>query len=161
MTDPSHPIPAEQQPLKQYEELREAFPFCWPVLEWIPYLKRILGVWGAVLLAISPLVWGSFAGDWAHFAFGSLLGTNALLSLVLIHLYLGWAYIRRRLVQARIPYEESGWYDGAMYAKSEEELAQHRLLVSYQIDPVLQRVRRSLWGVVGLSGFVALLWPFW
>lgn len=46
-----------------------------------------------------------------------------------------------------------------MYAKSEEELAQHRLIVRYQIDPVLQRLRRSLWGVVGLSGLVALLWP--
>ncbi|MEN9224578.1 MAG: CGLD27 family protein [Thermostichus sp. HHBFW_bins_43] len=158
---PSHPIPAEQQPLQQYEELRQAFPFCWPVLEWIPYLKRILSVWGAVLLAISPLVWGSFAGDWGHLVSGSLLGANALLSLMLVHLYLGWAYVRRRLVQTRIPYEESGWYDGAMYAKSEEEVAQHRLIVSYQIDPVLQRLRRSLWGVVGFSGFVALLWPFW
>ncbi len=161
MANPSHPIPAEQQPLQQYAELREAFPFCWPALEWIPYLKRILGVWGAVMLAVSPLVWGSFAGDWGHFASGSLLGANALLSLVLIHLYLGWAYIRRRLVQVQIPYEESGWYDGALYAKSEEEVAQHRLIVSYQIDPVLQRLRRSLWSVVGLSGLVVLLWPLW
>lgn len=161
MVEPSHPIPVEQQPLQQYEELREAFPFCWPVLEWIPYLKRILGVWGGVLILISPLVWSSFAGDWGHFASGSLLGANALLSLVLMHLYLGWAYIRRRLVQVRIPYEESGWYDGAMYVKSEEEVAQHRLVVSYQIDPVLRRVRRSFWGVLGLSGLVALCWPLW
>lgn len=161
MVESSHPIPAEQQPLQQYEELREAFPFRWPALEWIPYLKRILGVWGVLALLISPLVWGSFAGDWGHFASGSLLGANALLSLVLMHLYLGWAYIRRRLVQVRIPYEESGWYDGAIYAKSEEEVAQHRLVVSYQVDPVLRRVRRSFWGVLGLSGLVALCWPLW
>jgi len=159
MLDPSHPIPAEQQPLRQYAELREAFPFSWPALGWIPYLKRIFGVWGAVVLAVSPLVWSSFAGDWGHFVSGSVLGANVLLGLVLLHLYLGWAYVRRRLVQAQIPYEESGWYDGAMYAKSEEELAQHRLIVRYQIDPVLQRLRRSLWSVVGLSGLVALLWP--
>lgn len=64
-------------------------------------------------------------------------------------------------MQARIPYEESGWYDGAIYAKSDEELAQHRLIVHYQIDPVLQRLRRSLWAVAGLSGLMALLWPLW
>jgi len=69
--------------------------------------------------------------------------------------------VRRRLVQPRIPYEESGWYDGAMYVKSEEELAQHRLIVRYQVEPVLQRLRRSLWGVVGLSALTALLWPLW
>ncbi len=161
MVDPSHPIPAEQQPLRQYAELRESFPFSWPVLEWIPYLKRIFAVWGATALAVSPLVWSSCAGDWGHFASGSILGANALLSLVLLHLYLGWAYVRRRLAQARIPYEESGWYDGAIYAKSEEELAQHRLIVHYQIDPVLQRLRRSLWAVAGLSGLMALLWPLW
>ena len=161
MVDPSHPIPAEQQPLRQYAELRESFPFSWPVLEGIPYVQRLVGLWGATALAVSPLVWGSFAGDWGHFASGTVLGANALLSLVLLHLYLGWAYVRRRLAQARIPYEESGWYDGAIYAKSEEELAQHRLIVHYQIDPVLQRLRRSLWAVVGLSGLMALLWPLW
>jgi hypothetical protein len=48
-----------------------------------------------------------------------------------------------------------------MYVKSEEELAQHRLVVRYQVEPVLQRLRRSLWGVVGLSALTALLWPLW
>ncbi len=161
MAESSHPIPPEQQPLRQYEELREAFPFCWPALEWIPYLKRILGVWGMVFVGISPLVWGSFPGDWGHFVSGSLLGANALLSLLLLHLYFGWAHIRRRLLQVRIPYEESGWYDGGMYVKSEAEVAQHRLVVTYQVDPVLRRVRQSLWGVLGLSGLVAVGWPLW
>ncbi|MEN9203201.1 MAG: CGLD27 family protein [Thermostichus sp. DG_1_6_bins_120] len=158
MVEPVHPIPVEQQPLQQYEELRETFPFSWPLLEWLPYLKRILAVWGGGVLLISPLLWGSFAGDWVHFALGSLLAANALLNLLLLHLYLGWAYVRRRLAQVRIPYEESGWYDGGMYAKSEAEVAQHRLIVSYQIEPILQRLRRSFWWVLGLSGLLALGW---
>jgi hypothetical protein len=161
MANPSHPIPAEQQPLRQYAELREAFLFRWPTLAWLPYLRRLLGVWGAVAVGILPLVWGSFVGDWGHFTLAWILGANALLGLVLLHLYLGWAHVWRRLVQPRIPYEESGWYDGAMYVKSEEELAQHRLIVRYQVEPVLQRLRRSLWGVVGLSALTALLWPLW
>jgi len=72
-----------------------------------------------------------------------------LLSLVLLHLYLGWSYISSRLSHSTVFYEESGWYDGQTWSKPLEVQTQDRLVVTYQVQPVLNRLKRTF-GVLAL-----------
>jgi hypothetical protein len=75
-------------------------------------------------------------------------------------LYLGWRYVRDRLWSPTIFYEESGWYDGQAWTKTPELLARDRLVVNYQLRPILTRLSRSL-GAIALSCIVgATLWAF-
>ena len=63
--------------------------------------------------------------------------------LLLCRQWLGWAYVRRRLVAERVEYEESGWYDGQVWEKPIEWRQQDLLVARFQVDPVLQRLRRG------------------
>ncbi|HEY9882587.1 MAG TPA: CGLD27 family protein, partial [Thermosynechococcaceae cyanobacterium] len=65
----------------------------------------------------------------------------------------GWTYIQSRLSAATIFYEESGWYDGQLWAKPPAMLAQDQLVVTYQIQPILKRLTRTF-GVLAIA-FVA------
>lgn len=49
---------------------------------------------------------------------GAASGATFILTLVVIRLSLGWYYIRSRLLNPRIFYEESGWYDGGDLAEN-------------------------------------------
>jgi hypothetical protein len=70
----------------------------------------------------------------------------------------GWSHVKQRLDSAKIFYEESGWYDGQTWEKPEADLAKDRLLVAYEIKPVLTRLQKTLLGIVGflVLSFVSL-----
>ena len=61
-----------------------------------------------------------------------------------LRLYLGWNYIYNRLMEATVPYEESGWYDGQIWIKPPEVLIQDRLIGTYEIYPGLSRLHLTL-----------------
>lgn len=65
------------------------------------------------------------------------------MGLLLLRLYLGWFYVRNRLTQETIVYEESGWYDGQIWTKSPEILARDRLIATYEIQPILKRLQQT------------------
>lgn len=47
-------------------------------------------------------------------------------------------------------YEETGWYDGQVYVKDPEMLARDRLLGTYTVRPIVERLRKTL--LVGEEG---------
>ena len=63
-----------------------------------------------------------------------------------------------RLRQATVPYEESGWYDGQLWVKPEEICNRDRLIVDYEVKPVLQRIRYTLGIIVILFILGLLVW---
>jgi hypothetical protein len=87
-------------------------------------------------------------------------GASVFLMLMLLRLYLGWSYVRDRLLRETIFYEESGWYDGQTWTKPPEILTRDRLIVSYQVQPILLRLKRTF-GILALF-FVggSLIWIF-
>lgn len=86
------------------------------------------------------------------------LGANFLLLLILLRLVLGWAYVGDRLQRPTVVYEETGWYDGQEWQKPEAELAQDRLIYTYELRPILQRLQVTLLALVIFSGGLALAW---
>jgi hypothetical protein len=149
----SCPVPAEQQPLNEYLALKESFFFSWATLSIWQYL-RILGWW----IFSGPIAASSFPPKRSFFLFfswGSLGATIGLL-LPLVQLFLGWSYIRNRLQSEKVLYEESGWYDGQTWQKPESDLVKERLIVSYEVQPIMLKLKLTGIGLIILLGILAI-----
>lgn len=145
------PVPAEQQPINEYQELKESWFFRWATQERRGYLKGIVWVWALSWLVAGPLAAASFPfGKYPGLFFLSgSAGAGFFLTLALLRLYLGWCYVRDRLQSRTIFYEESGWYDGQTWPKTPEILIRDQLVVTHQIQPILRRLQKTF-GILAL-----------
>lgn len=146
------PVPADQQPLNEYKELRESSFFRWGTLEGAAFLKQALVRWSLAWAIAGPVSAASFAPAKHPVEFAAIAALGALIPLVLafVRLYVGWAHVNRRLRSETISYEESGWYDGQTWTKPLEVRAQDLLVVTYEIKPILQRLRWCLGVSIGV-----------
>lgn len=154
------PIPLEQQPQYEYQQLQDAWFFSWLTLEIWPYIRKILWLILGMLLITTPIAAASFppAEYPGKFVLASLAGSELLSILFLVRLYLGWSYLRDRLFKAKISYEESGWYDGQVWEKPQGMLDRDRLIVAYEIQPILGRLQKTFL-IIGISGIVgSIIW---
>ncbi len=154
------PVPHEQQPLNEYEELKESWFFSYCTLHWREYFTKIAWLWGISWLVAGPVAAASFAPHKypARFVLSGAAGAGIGVTLALVRLYLGWSYVRDRLGSPTIFYEESGWYDGQTWTKPGEILARDRLIVTYQVQPILQRLSRTFAWLALLLLLGILVW---
>ncbi|CAI5534576.1 unnamed protein product [Closterium sp. Naga37s-1] len=155
------PVPEEQQPINEYQSLLESAVFPWVTLDGLSYALRLVGV-GVVVSALIGWPVASLTFDPKRDALqcllGSLGGGQLAVTLAALRLYLGWSYIGNRLFSATVEYEETGWYDGQVWVKTPELLARDRLLASYKVKPVLNRLKSTLLGLgLSLAATTALL----
>ncbi len=155
------PVPVEQRPINEYQDLKESWFFRWATLDLVGYIKPTAILWGLSWLLSGPIAAVSFspAKHPLQYALLGTVGASIIPALALIRLYLGWSYVRTRLLNTTVFYEESGWYDGQTWEKPIEVLNQDRLIVSYQVQPILQRLNRTFacLGVALVSGGLAWL----
>ncbi|CAH9064982.1 unnamed protein product [Cuscuta epithymum] len=141
------PVPPEQQPVNEFKALSESFPFSWASGNLTDYSSRLF-VTGAsfALLVGLPVLWFGSVGPESD-PLKPLLGAASsgliLVTLAVVRMYLGWAYIGNRLLSATVEYEETGWYDGQVWVKTPEMLARDRLLGSFSVKPVLVRLKNT------------------
>ena len=140
------PVPAEQQPLRQYEELLASWFFRWPSTSFGALGRRLAQGW-LLLLPITLLV-ASGSIPLRHdvprlFAAGAV-SALVLPLLLLVRQWLGWTYVHRRLMRERITYEESGWYDGQEWEKPLEWREKDLLIAQHQVKPTPDNIRVSL-----------------
>ncbi|TAE58237.1 MAG: DUF1230 family protein [Nostocales cyanobacterium] len=137
------PVPLEQQPLNEYEELKNSWFFRHTTESWRNYLSKIFWIWGWSWLVAGPVAAASFPPQkfMLHFILCGSAAASVMVVLVLVRLYLGWFYIRNRLYNDTVFYEESGWYDGQTWTKPLEVITRDRLIVTYEIKPILQRLQ--------------------
>jgi len=156
------PVPQEQQPINEYEQLKESWFFRLPTLEYPGYAKKLgwFLVWGWVIFG--PIAAASFGPEKkpVMFALSATLGAGCFVALVQIRLYLGWIYIRDRLQKEKVIYEESGWYDGQIWEKPPAVITRDRLVASYQVEPILARIRQSSLVLLILMLGGSIIW-FW
>lgn len=154
------PVPAEQQPINEYQELQESWFFSWVTLDQRSYIMKLAWVWGWSWLVAGPVAAASFVPKkyLVQFMLCGGAGASVFLALTLLRLYLGWSYVRDRLLRETIFYEESGWYDGQTWTKPPEILMRDRLIVSYQIQPILQRLKRTFTILVLFFISGSLIW---
>ena len=159
---PRCPVPAEQLPINEYQDVRESWFYSWGGRDFYGYIKPILILWLLSWIVVGPVAASSFNPSSQPFAFAlsGIMGALALPVLMLIQLYTGWAHVGGRLRQRTVPYEESGWYDGQVWVKPEEIMKRDRLIVDYQVVPILRRIRRTFGFIAGLLAVSLMTWQF-
>ncbi|NDJ16185.1 CGLD27 family protein [Myxacorys almedinensis] len=154
------PVPVEQRPLNEYQDLKTSWFFRWATLDRWGYLKPIAILWVINWLVAGPIASVSFAPSkhLPQFLLLASIGASLIPILALVRLYLGWVYVRTRLLNTSVFYEESGWYDGQIWQKPPEVLAQDQLIVSYQIQPILQRLQKSFAAIAAAFLLCGVVW---
>ena len=154
------PVPPEQQPINEYEALKDSWPFRWGGIDFSQYCRKLawIAFWGGML--VSPIAAASFIPQkfpW-QFLLSTVIGTCFVVTLVLTRLYLGWSYIFNRLVAENVVYEESGWYDGQTWCKPTEILNRDRLIATYQVNPILKRLQKTFFTLATTATTSAIIW---
>uniref|UniRef100_A0ACD5U0A4 Uncharacterized protein n=1 Tax=Avena sativa TaxID=4498 RepID=A0ACD5U0A4_AVESA len=142
------PVPPEQRPVNEYEALAASLPFSWAAGDLKVYCSRLAftGAAFAIFVGLPVAAFGG-RGDAVHLALGATGSGILAVTLAVVRMYLGWAYVGNRLLSATVEYEETGWYDGQIWVKTPEVLARDRLLGSFSVKPVLNRVKFTLVGL--------------
>lgn len=154
------PVPPEQQPANEYQELKDSWLFCWVTLERPKYLAKLAWVWLWSWVVSGPVAAASFSPEKypVQFVLGGAAGASLIVILVLLRLYLGWNYVRSRLASTTVFYEESGWYDGQTWLKTAEEITKDSLIVNYEVKPLLQRLRKTFYAFLLLIVSGGIIW---
>jgi hypothetical protein len=154
------PVPLDQQPIHEYEELRDSGFFQTATLALIDYGKKLIFLWLLAWSIAAPISAASFPPQRMPLLFllGAAAGGGLFVLFIVVRLYLGWSYIADRLNKETVFYEESGWYDGQTWEKPPSILSRDRLIVTYEIQPILGRLKKTL-GILGILGALdAFLW---
>ena len=140
------PVPKEQRPLNEYKKIKEFNNFIWCINGKAIYVRSLLYMFIASFILSSLLLMvSSFSvTNIKYFFIYSLIGSIIIMIFLCLRSYLGWHYIYNRLMEATVPYEESGWYDGQIWIKPPEVLIQDRLIGTYEIYPGLSRLYLTL-----------------
>lgn len=154
------PVPLEQQPIEEYQQLKESWLFNWGTLAIGKYYQKVtwVGLWSLVFVAPLSMSIYSPGKQPLEFALSCAIGIALLTGLFLSRIYLGWQYIKGRLKRDRIFYEESGWYDGQTWLKPATMLDRDRLIVSYEIEPILNRFHQTYGLVAAIATVSGLIW---
>ena len=134
------PVPKHQRPLSEYNELKNSFGFSWTLTNSTIFFRKVLIFLGYIFFTITSLV--IVSAKWEGNYFLWIVFTSFLIFTIwVLRLYLAWLYIYDRLMNASITYEESGWYDGQTWIKTNEVLIQDRLIGVYEVVPILRKLQ--------------------
>jgi hypothetical protein len=156
------PVPTEQQPINEYQQLKDSWLFSWGTLDLQGYIRKLGCVWMWSWLIAAPVAEASFPHRKypGQFVLCGAAIASIFVALTLLRLYLGWSYVSDRLQNVAVVYEESGWYDVQTWTKTPEVLTRDRLLVTYQVQPIRRRLLRTF-GVLILCAFGGgIIWSF-
>ena len=139
------PVPKDQRPLNEYKKLKESSNFLWCIQDKNSYLQflAIIFIVSFILSALTLVISSFSLTNIKYFFISSIFIGLVIVTIFCLRSYLGWQYIYSRLMEATVPYEESGWYDGQVWIKPPEILLQDRLIGTYEIYPGLQRLEKT------------------
>ncbi len=154
------PVPQEQQPIYEYEQLKESWLFNWGILAIGQYIRKVVwvGFWSLVFAAPLSMSIFSSAKEPVELALSCLMSVCLLTGLFLSRIYLGWQYVKDRLKSDRIFYEESGWYDGQTWLKPTAMIDRDRLIVNYEIEPILSRLHKTFGSITLIIFICGSIW---
>jgi Conserved in the green lineage and diatoms 27 len=144
----SCPVPKDQRPINEYMKLVQSDFFNWPILTESLFIKKIINLFFLFFTIALP-----FSNLFINFnkSIIKLLLVNSAVSsflviFIILRLLLGWNYIKQRLNNSKVFYEESSWYDGRIWTKSRSILFQEKLIHMYQVLPIIKKINNILIG---------------
>ena len=137
------PVPKYQRPLTEYNDLKDSFTFSWTKETLYSFIKTLILFLIVLIFFTSIIVTNAHERERNEVIYVLQIITSALgvFNLWILRLYLAWKYIYDRLMNATVSYEESGWYDGQTWVKTNEVLIQDRLVGTYEVLPIMNRLR--------------------
>ncbi|KAF1886286.1 hypothetical protein Lal_00045517 [Lupinus albus] len=158
------PVPLEQQPINEYQSLSTSFPFSWASGDVVEYGSRLVITGSAFAILVGlPVAWYGTVGAESEPLKRIVCGVCSgffVVTLAVLRMYLGWAYVGNRLLSATVEYEETGWYDGrntVLYSYGKQAKSQKTHLEcftdakpvlsmsqGFQVKPVLSRLKTTL-----------------
>ena len=151
------PIPSRQQPVIQYQRLKEKRFFRWAILTHSVYSTKLLAVWvTGVLVCLyainidSPKYEGISVVDLLWCA---IIGELAVLC-CLTKLYTAWRYVYSRLINSEIVYKipRAKAVKVAVWQKSRLFMMRDTLVARFQVKHILKRIEQTLLSVLLLFG---------
>lgn len=140
------PVPREQRPFYEYIKRKESIILGWVSLNQSKYAKRFFVTFFTVFIIFFPIT--NWLLPFQYYPVQNLLMNllNSFIGLAILYLYffISWFYAGKRLVEAKVWYEESGWYDGRVWIKPPSILKHERLLYHYQLVPLVKRLKNTL-----------------
>lgn len=156
------PVPEDQKPINEYIALQENFFTSWTTFSTKNYEKRLRSFLFFSFVVASLLQLEKFQGiyyifDWSFESFWlSTRFASAFLLLILSR----WLQIKYRFQQARLFYEEASWYDGQVWEKSLLLIKNDQLILSQKIQPIMNRIQKSLFQLLFLNFLCLFLSQF-
>ena len=137
------PVPSNQRPLNEFNNIRDSWIISWPLLEKNIFYRKLLYSW-IFFMPVSLLI--SYGSNYLKnniylLTFISLTASLLLPILLVTRQWLSWTYIYKRLNSENIEYEETGWYDGQVWEKPVDWRAKDLLIAQHQVKPILDHLR--------------------
>ncbi len=137
------PVPLNQRPLNEFNNIRDSWVISWPLLEKNIFYTKLAYSW-VITIPVSLLI--SYGSNYLknNILFLTLISLAASLffpMLLLSRQWLSWIYIYKRLNSENIEYEETGWYDGQVWEKPVDWRAKDLLIAQYQVKPILDHLK--------------------
>ncbi|CAM8975373.1 unnamed protein product [Rhodiola kirilowii] len=112
------PVSFDQQPINEYNNLSTN----WASVDLLEYCSRLFVTGAAFALFVGvPVAWFGAVGPDSEPVERILAAASSgvlVVTLDVVRMYLGWAYVGNRLVIATVEYEETGWHDGQVVESS-------------------------------------------
>lgn len=100
------PVPKEQQPINEYQSLSTSFPFSWASGDVVEYSSRLFVTGAAFALFVGlPVSWSGSVGAESEPLKRILCAASSgvfVVTLAVVRMYLGWAYVGNRLLSATV-----------------------------------------------------------
>ncbi len=140
------PVPKNQRPLNEFNNIKDSWIISWPILGNRIFYKKLIFSWFLFLPINITISLGSpyLRNNLFDFIFISLISSIILPMLLLIRQWLSWKYILKRLNSESIEYEESGWYDGQTWEKPLDWRAKDQLIAQHEVKPILMQIENAL-----------------
>ena len=148
----SCPVPPEQRPLEEFQQLSDSWFFRWPTGVTSSLRRSLLISW-CLMLPLSAVV---ASGSWTlrqdppRLIVSAAVASLVLPLLLLMRQWLGWTYVMKRLLAENVDYEESGWYDGQSWEKPLSWRERDLLVARHEVRPILSRLARAMAASVAL-----------
>ena len=143
------PVPVEQRPLNEYNELVTSWFFSWPLIDNKLFYSRLTYSWLLSIPLFLIISTGSIVlkQSLIKLSIISCLISLIIPALLLLRYLISWSYIYKRLKSESIEYEETGWYDGQTWEKPIEWKEKEYLIAQHEIKPILYLTKKLLFSI--------------
>ena len=136
------PVPLNQRPLNEFNNIRNSLIISWPFLERNIFYRKLIFSWLFIIPLSLTISYGSdyLKNNIIELTLVSITASLFFPILLLIRQWLSWVYVYKRLNSENIEYEESGWYDGQIWEKPIDWRSKDLLIAQHQIKPILNHL---------------------